>query len=557
MSLRLVDRLRLGNSQFFGIVTSACAAVGYGFIHCKQLERQKYLALKFNDGNYEGNIIINENISEDLNWWKVNAAIGANPIRTQSYAMEIFSDSSLTGWSCYCDGVKAFRFWDENEQKKHINYLELLAAFFAIKCFASKLSNCEILLRLDNTTAISYVNRAGGVRFRHLSMLSNKIWKWCEERGLWLKASYISSAENTEADSASRNANFDSEWELSGHAFSKIEKQQESSASVPPFIGGRKVIRTAYINKGVPEETADVMVGAITESTLKQYNCSLKRWWIFTHRNNINMYNAKTTDIIRFLSEVFEEGAQYSTLNTARSTIALISAYDINEDGLITRFLKGVFKKRPTKSRYNTTWDVTPVLEYMEKKHPLKDLKIKDAAEKVATLLTLTTGQRLQTLALINIDNIETSKSGIKIKIPDQIKTTKPGGFQPELVLPFFKNKPGLCVASAVYLDYTKERRQKETNNLFLSTMKPFKEASSQTISHWIKALLGKAGVDVKKFTAYSTRHAAVSTAHKRGVDISVIKSCAGWSPSSQTFFKFYNRPVLATNDQFAKAILE
>ncbi|CAD6215481.1 GSCOCG00011220001-RA-CDS, partial [Cotesia congregata] len=237
-----------------------------------------------------------------------------------------------------------------------------------------------------------------------------------------------------------------------------------------------------------------------------------------------------------------EEGAQYSTLNTTRSTVALISAYDINEDGLITRFLKGVFKQRPTKPRYSTTWDVTPVLEYMEKKHPLKDLKIKDAAEKVATLLALTTGQRLPTLALINIENIETSKSGIKIKIPDQIKTTKPGGFQPELVLPFSKNKPGLCVASAVldYLDYTKERRQKETKNLFLSTIKLFKEASSQTISHWIKALLGKAGVDVEKFTAYSTRHAAVSTADKRGVEISVIKSCAGWSPSSQTFFKFY-----------------
>ncbi|CAD6215480.1 GSCOCG00011219001-RA-CDS [Cotesia congregata] len=88
--------------------------------------------------------------------------------------MEIFSDSSLMGWGYYCDGVKAFGFWDENERKKHINYLELLAAFFAIKCFASKLSNCEILLRLDNTTAIAYVNRAGGVRFRHLSMLSKK-----------------------------------------------------------------------------------------------------------------------------------------------------------------------------------------------------------------------------------------------------------------------------------------------------------------------------------------------------------------------------------------------
>lgn len=257
------------------------------------------------------------------------------------------------------------------------------------------------------------------------------------------------------------------------------------------------------------------MVGAITSSTLRQYNCSLKRWWNYTHRNSIDMYNAKTTDIIEFLANTFKEGAQYGALNTARSAVALISSYVKNADGLIPRFLKGVFKQRPTKPRYNTTWDVTPVLDYLEKKHPLKQLKMKDATEKVATLLALTTGQRLQTLVLINIENIETSDSGIKIKIPDQIKTTKPGAFQPELILPFCKKKPGLCVASAVldYIDYTKEQRQKETKNLFLSTVKPFRKASSQTIGHWIKTLLGEAGVDVEKFTAYSTRQCNVNGA--------------------------------------------
>lgn len=230
--VKFVDEFKVGGSykirkfaEFLGILTSAYPAVAYGFIHCKQLERQKYLALKFNGGSYEGKIVINESMLEDLNWWRINAAIGSNPIKTQNYVMEIFSDSSLTGWGCYCDGVEAFEFWDESERKRHINYLELLAAFFAIKCFVSKLSCCEILLRLDNTTAISYINRAGGVRFRHLSVLSKEIWKWCEERSLWLKASYISSADNTDADKALRNVNIDSEWELSQSAFSQIEKQ--------------------------------------------------------------------------------------------------------------------------------------------------------------------------------------------------------------------------------------------------------------------------------------------------------------------------------------------
>lgn len=229
---RWVDTFKIGKSykirrfaEFLGVLTSACPAVAYGFVHCKQLERQKYLALKFNGGNYEGRIMINETMMEDLNWWKVNAKVGQNPIRIQAYELEIFSDSSLTGWGCFCNGVKAFGFWNDKEKRKHINYLELLAAFFAIKCFASELSQCEILLRLDNTTAISYVNRAGGVRFQYLGLLARKIWKWCEERKIWLRASYIASAENIEADKASRNVNIDGEWELSQDAFSKIEKQ--------------------------------------------------------------------------------------------------------------------------------------------------------------------------------------------------------------------------------------------------------------------------------------------------------------------------------------------
>lgn len=307
------------------------------------------------------------------------------------------------------------------------------------------------------------------------------------------------------------------------------------------------------------EETADVMLSSITVSTLKQYECSLKRWWEFTHRHNIDFFNARTSEILSFLTDCFNKGANYSSLNTNRSAIALISVYDTNEDGLISRFSKGVFKQRPTKPKYDSTWDITPVLNYMEQLGPLKNLKKKEAAEKVATLLALATAQRLQSLSLIDIENIEKSELGIRIKITEQIKTSKPGAFQPELNLPFFKNRPNLCVATAVldYLNYTKDSRNKETKRLFIATMKPFGPVSAQTIGHWVKSLLGKAGIDIEQFTAYSTRHAAVSAAHKRGVDVGTIRRSAGWSPNSETFFKFYNRPIRAPNDQFIRAILE
>lgn len=300
------------------------------------------------------------------------------------------------------------------------------------------------------------------------------------------------------------------------------------------------------------------MVNSITNSTLKQYESSLKHWWEFAHLNDVEFFNPNTSDIITFLHIRFNKGGSYSTLNTTRSAISLISLSDINSNGLISRFMKGIYKQRPTRPRYATTWDVTSVLNFLEKIHPLKDFSLKEIAEKLATLLALTTAQRLQTLSLINIDNITQSHDSIYIKITEQIKTSKPGVFQPELVLPFFKEKPGLCVASTLleYCDRTKNTR-KDIKVLFLTTTKPHKAASSQTISHWIKSVLQKAGIDTHKFTAYSTKHTAVSTAYRKGIDISIIRNSAGWTPKSKIFFKFYNRPIQAPNDSFARAILQ
>lgn len=38
-------------------------------------------------------------------------------------------------------------------------HLEIIAAFLALKCYASSHKNCKILVRVDDTTVISYINR--------------------------------------------------------------------------------------------------------------------------------------------------------------------------------------------------------------------------------------------------------------------------------------------------------------------------------------------------------------------------------------------------------------
>lgn len=191
-------------ARLLGYLVSCCPAVRYGFAHTKIGERAKFLALDANFGDFDRKMIISSEVMEDLSWWQNVEFFADNPIRCRSFVLEIFSDASLSGWGACCNGQRAGGPWMQEESSFHINYLELLAAFFGLRCFASELSDCQILLRIDNTTAVTYINRMGGTHSVRLNDITQKIWQWCSVRNLWVFASYIASADNSVADFESR-----------------------------------------------------------------------------------------------------------------------------------------------------------------------------------------------------------------------------------------------------------------------------------------------------------------------------------------------------------------
>ncbi|XP_044591535.1 uncharacterized protein LOC123269765 [Cotesia glomerata] len=610
------------------ILVACCPGVEYGKVFCKRLERAKWLALLVNNNDFEGSMKLNETVFEDVLWWKRNISKTSSRIKTQNYSLVISSDASRTGWGAESQGNVTHGFWSPEDQKLHINHLELLAAFFALKCFASEARDCEILLRIDNTTAIAYINKAGGIKYPGLSELARSIWQWCESRNIWVVASYIPSKLNVEADRASRQVNLDTEWELSQTAFQKVlgcygpfsidlfgsrvnkkcsrfcsrypdpdaelvdaftfSWRSERFYAFPPFAlilpalrkiindkasgvliatesstcsqiisNGRQIIRQAFIRKGISNEAAEIMLDSITESTVKQYEGCLKKWLFFADQERIDAFNPQNTDVIKFLADRFSKGAKYGTINSTRAAISLISQNNLSKDVMISRFIRGTFKKRPTRPKYAETWNTEQVLTYVETIEDINKLRLKELSEILTTLLILITAHRMQTLALINIKDITRSSTGLSIKIPDLIKTSRPGKEQPILTVPFFKEREKLCVASIMlkYLERTENLRS-NSDKLFISTIKPHKPASAQTISHWIKSLLEKAGIDISTFTAYSIKHAAVSKACKQGLDVDTIRRTAGWSAGSTVFARFYNRPIQPASDSFANTII-
>ena len=151
------------------------------------------------------------------------------------------------------------------------------------------------------------------------------------------------------------------------------------------------------------------------------------------------------------------------------------------------------------------------VLTLLTSWYPNDKLSLQKLSMKMATLLALVTAHRLQTLALVDIRNIrKIGQQAFEIMIPDQIKTSGPNRKQPLLLLPFFLEDKSICPATTleVYLKRT-EKMRLNTEKLFVSFKKPHGAIGSQTLSRWIKATMSRSGINIEKFSAYSTRHAA------------------------------------------------
>ena len=82
--------------------------------------------------------------------------------------MIIDSNAYLQGWGARCGEQTTGGAWSHQEAEFHINCLELLAVTLAVQSFAKDKCKISILLRIDNTTAVAYIN--------HLGVQSPKSW---------------------------------------------------------------------------------------------------------------------------------------------------------------------------------------------------------------------------------------------------------------------------------------------------------------------------------------------------------------------------------------------
>lgn len=300
------------------------------------------------------------------------------------------------------------------------------------------------------------------------------------------------------------------------------------------------------------------MIESLSNSTIRQYEGVYKAWWQLCKQQQWEVFNPREADVIKFfMHQLQTKQITYGSFNTYRSALSIILECNITNNPNIKRLLKGIFRLRPPARRYNYIWDPQIVISFLEHKYPNGNLSLNQLSKKTITLLALITGHRIQTLARIRVDNIIISTDEIQILISDHIKSSRMKAEQPCLLIPYFREKPEICAGSALiaYINKTISIRNETQDFLFLSTRRPFKTATTSTLSRWIRQTLEEAGIDTKIFSGYSTRHAATSAASRNGVTLDIIRRTAGWSNISEVFARLYNCP-LRHNTLFAKSVL-
>ena len=184
---------------------------------------------------------------------------------------------------------------------------------------------------------------------------------------------------------------------------------------------------------------------------------------------------------------------------------------------------ESVFQQKPALLRYNVTWDISFMLNYLKSLSPVHSLNLQTLSQKLLMLCLILSGQQGQTIHLFDTRNMTLSNSHTSFILGDIVKTTAPGRHTGQVTFLAFAPDRRLCIITVLreYLKHSHDSRG-ETTQLFITLCKPHGPATRDTLRRWAKITLSKAGVNVV-FRLHSVRSASTSLAAASQLSLNTI----------------------------------
>ncbi|KAI2645137.1 Transposon Ty3-G Gag-Pol polyprotein [Labeo rohita] len=201
--------------QLLGLMAAASNVIPFGLLYMRPLQWW----LKTKEYSPRGNplrmIRVTRRCLRALDMWRKPWFLSQGPVLgAPCRRVTLATDTSLTGWGAVMSGHPARGLWSGRQLTWHINCLEMLAVFRALKHFLPDLRDRHVLVRTDNTSVVSYINHQGGLRSRPLYKLAHQILVWSQDKLLSLRAVYVPGHLNLGADILLRQGPRPGEWML-------------------------------------------------------------------------------------------------------------------------------------------------------------------------------------------------------------------------------------------------------------------------------------------------------------------------------------------------------
>ncbi|KAJ1165465.1 hypothetical protein NDU88_005893 [Pleurodeles waltl] len=201
--------------RLLGLFASCILLVTHARWHMRALQwcvRRQWFQHK---GDLEESVTITRDSAVDLQWWAaVDNLSQGRPFSLPPPVATVVTDASTLGWGAHLGGLEVKGLWTPVEQRFHINLLELRAVRLALKAFLPSIRGQSVQILTDNTTAMWYINKQGGVGSYLLCREALRLWSWLQDHKICLVAHHLARALNLRADVLSRRSSVDHEWRL-------------------------------------------------------------------------------------------------------------------------------------------------------------------------------------------------------------------------------------------------------------------------------------------------------------------------------------------------------
>ena len=192
-------------------------------------------------------------------------------------------------------------------------------------------------------------------------------------------------------------------------------------------------LRESFSSRGVSPEASKLLLSSWRPKTQSSYNSAFAKWASWCQQRNRDPTFGPIEDVVNFLSESFDKGFQYRSLNSYRSAISAVHSkvdgYSVGKHPLVSRLLKGAFNERPPLPRYSSFWNVDTVLGHFRGLGDNGSLSLKTLTLKTVMLMALVRPARSADLANLDIRDQSITDGGISFQprhLSKQSRSSKP-----------------------------------------------------------------------------------------------------------------------------------